>query len=204
MLILPLPMLKNRLINSVVFSFGLHIGLFLLVYPVFYSESGKNFLYSWPQGRSFMDLDVQGKANSPLADRIDYRDFLLPVFKQFSGDFKKFSKKQAFPKVTPSFKFKELSKKSNRGYYLPAESQGLLFEAGALTEYQLASFRKLSPKTKVQVNVLVSPAGRVIWAQAPAFSLDVSLKFDLDDWVRSLFFQADGSYYWKTIEIVLE
>lgn len=196
--------LRKRLLFIIIFSSLLHAGIFYLVSPVFYSGSFEKFLYSWGQ---FQDSGILPLRSRPpfLANRTNYQEFLLPLNKQISVEPEKIAREskphKSFPEreIRPSF-----AKKQVPFFFcldrlnFPANLRGTV-----LREQDLA-LRKFFTKDKIKMNLLISPTGRVICVQESDFSGNILVRFDVEDWIRSLVFPAQRTYYWKRIEIVLK
>ena len=196
-------MFSSRLILLVIFSFLLHIGLAVFIYPVFYSDDLQSFLYSWgniyERGPSFLKKEQ----SFSLIKAIDYHDFMLPIDKRVSVDFRKITKESKSLKNFPKFKIEQSFLKRQTGFYVDRET--ILVKTRVLTLLEEDTLlRKFLSRDKIKADLLISPTGKVIWVKGFDFSGDLYLRFDVDDWIRNLVFPPQKTYYWKTIEIVLE
>ncbi|MBN2120059.1 MAG: hypothetical protein JW734_03255 [Candidatus Omnitrophica bacterium] len=198
-------MLKSRLLILIVFSAVLHAVFSFFVCPVFRSEKAANFLYSWGQVHEVERRDSGPESGEFLNKKLDYNEFLLPLDKQAPVDFEKVARVRGFSKDLPSFIINKTLSKNRESYLICLGSSNSPIEPRFFPRLEEDdSFYRIFRKDRVNVEILVSPTGRAIWVQEFGFYSDVALRFDLDDWIRSLVFPAQKTYYWKNMEIVLK
>ncbi|MFC1514432.1 hypothetical protein ACFL5X_00835, partial [Candidatus Omnitrophota bacterium] len=112
-------MFKSRLIHFIIFSFLVHVGLSVVVAPVFDPVRDENFFFSWGE--------VSDTERS--APRIDfargdrYREYLLPLQKQVPADLTKINFDSRLAKDLPRAPIEGSHQKKGEAYFLSAEGQ---------------------------------------------------------------------------------
>lgn len=198
-------MLRSRFLNLTIFSSFLHIAFFSLVSPVFYSTRKDVPIYSWGNYDEVSLLTRQGSTPPYFfTGKVNVEDFLLPFEKSFVVDFEKNSAHAIIFKKRPQVKIIAISKQVAPPVLI--YSHRLILGA----DIEFVNIKHKIPltspfaKKRIVVRALISPTGRAMWIEDYNFLNDIKLRFDLDDWLRTLNFPPAEDYDWKTIQIMLK
>ena len=187
----------------------LHIAFLLYVQPILqYTQKEENFLYSWGQFHRGVSLILPDKEKlSFLEKKTDFNEFLLPLDKQVRVKFDKINRESGVTRKYPSFMPQPHPNLSKKEYpylfYADTQKTPVKFDYSSISEQNSYLVKHLI-KGKIEANVFISPTGRVIWAHQTSCPPDVTLRFDMHEWLRNMVFSPQKSYHWKNIEIMLK
>lgn len=198
-------MLRSKFFNLTILSSFLHIAFFWLVSPVFYNTDREASIYSWG---SYDEANLLAlKTSIPSYSKttnLSLQDFLLPAQRPSGVDFKKSHEVTIVIKKRPEVKLIARQKQVRYTSFIYTPQSALDVDIEPVSMKHKITLKKHLAEKEIEVRVLISPAGRVIWVEDFDFLDDVSLRFNLDDWLRSLNFPASKDYNWKSIQIMLK